>query len=335
MGGRRKPSTEAGASAGTAERANGRSSAASSRASSRAEAVRQGELEEQRKELGGKIFAQILAYDADNNGYIDADEMKIFLKATNQWDTDELYSDAEWENGWPDVCEILGVADAALGMPVEAFVRYAERYRSEMLESDLSALEATVGAEFVSPVPRREAPEPEPEPEQVRAREPEPEPEPELEPEPDPEPEFSFDADEPEPETWEPVEWVGGADAVDGFMLEAELAPSPRALRSMPEDTHMMLSQDRRLEPAWGQSARAELRLPEESVLQEQEEALREAEDLAEGLAADVARSLQILHPQPPGAPRSLLTGAAYFTSNGALFASFSPKTGAFWGDFG
>ena len=184
------------------------------RSASRIQSVHRGnvarkEVGDKRKELGAKIFAQILTYDADNNGYIDDSEFKIFLKATSQWGTDELYTDAEWEDSWPIVCEILDVEDEVLGMPMEAFVRYTEKYRKDALTSDLKALEGadlrTISLEppevDESAEGRRQAlemmaelevqereQEPEPEPEcdrskiaplpfALRPREPEPEPE--------------------------------------------------------------------------------------------------------------------------------------------------------------
>ena len=134
------------------------------------------EVEAKRKELGERIFAQILSFDSDNNGFIDASEFKIYLKATGQWGTDELYTDGEWNDSWPIVCELLGVEDRSIGMPVDAFVRYTEKYRSDALNRDLRALE---GADLEDLTAESDATGPEPEPEVHSPHEPEPEPEPE------------------------------------------------------------------------------------------------------------------------------------------------------------
>eukprot|EP01048_Picozoa_sp_COSAG05_P021755 COSAG05_NODE_4104_length_1672_cov_2.123967_2_plen_85_part_00 len=59
--------------------------------------------EVRRVELAKQIFDQIMSFDADSNGFIDASEFKAYLKAVGQWGTDELYTEERWEESWPTV----------------------------------------------------------------------------------------------------------------------------------------------------------------------------------------------------------------------------------------
>ena len=97
-------------------------------------------VKEKRRELASEIFGHILAYDTDSNGFIDRDEMKRYLVAVKEWGTDELYTDENWDENWPIVCELLEVADPTVGMPLESFVKYTETYRRDKLQSDLQTL---------------------------------------------------------------------------------------------------------------------------------------------------------------------------------------------------
>ena len=58
---------------------------------------------EKRKSLSKQIFDQMMSFDADSNGFIDATEFKAYLKAVGQWGTDELYSEDHWADSWPTV----------------------------------------------------------------------------------------------------------------------------------------------------------------------------------------------------------------------------------------
>eukprot|EP01048_Picozoa_sp_COSAG05_P009830 COSAG05_NODE_830_length_7099_cov_10.124000_4_plen_793_part_00 len=75
--------------------------------------------------VGKEAFAtEFMQHDADHNGVINAEEFKSYLRAVDEWDKDELYSDAHWADSWPTVCGLLGVANHGDGIPLELFDDY-------------------------------------------------------------------------------------------------------------------------------------------------------------------------------------------------------------------
>jgi tetratricopeptide (TPR) repeat protein len=94
----------------------------------------------QRKELSAAIYQHVLSFDLNGNGFVDKHEFKAYLKAVGEWGTDPLYQEMEWIQSWPLVCDLLGVADISKGLDMNAFFRYSERYRKELLRSDLAVL---------------------------------------------------------------------------------------------------------------------------------------------------------------------------------------------------
>eukprot|EP01048_Picozoa_sp_COSAG05_P015259 COSAG05_NODE_1819_length_4019_cov_8.560714_3_plen_644_part_00 len=108
--------------------------------------------EGRREELSKQIFDQIMSFDADSNGFIDASEFKAYLKVVGRWGTDSLYTEEQWEDSWPVVCELLevnGGVDPDVGIPMDSFIKYSETYRKEKLKADLARLER-VDAEKMS-----------------------------------------------------------------------------------------------------------------------------------------------------------------------------------------
>ena len=102
--------------------------------------------EDTRRQLGEALFKQILSFDANSNGCIDQDEMMAYLKAVGTWGTDPLYSDEQWTEGWPIVCQLLGASDTQQGIPMASFLKYTERYRSSgNLHDDLKLLSKLSG----------------------------------------------------------------------------------------------------------------------------------------------------------------------------------------------
>ena len=96
-----------------------------------------------RRKLGKAIFEKIVSFDTDSNGFIDKNEMKAYLKAVGVWETDPLYTEAQWPEGWPIVCQLLGAQTH--GIPMQSFLTYTERYRKGNLNTDLSALSRLSG----------------------------------------------------------------------------------------------------------------------------------------------------------------------------------------------
>ena len=90
-----------------------------------------------KKELVGKLFDSVQEFDADKNGFIDRDEMKAYLKAVGEWESEPLYTEAEWSVSWPHLLEMLGAEDIEKGLPLASFQLYHERYRGGKLVSDL------------------------------------------------------------------------------------------------------------------------------------------------------------------------------------------------------
>jgi hypothetical protein len=72
-----------------------------------------------RRTLTENIFRRILSFDDNNDGYFSANEFRRYVKAVGEWGTDELYTDEHWEESWPTVCSIFGVADPSRGFSIE------------------------------------------------------------------------------------------------------------------------------------------------------------------------------------------------------------------------
>jgi len=71
----------------------------------------------------------VLEFDMNKNGFIARDEMKAYLKAIGEWESEPLYTDAEWSVSWPFICELLGVTDVEQGLPYDSFLNYQEKYQ--------------------------------------------------------------------------------------------------------------------------------------------------------------------------------------------------------------
>ena len=83
----------------------------------------------------------------NKNGFIAHDEMKTYLKVVGKWESEPMYTDAEWPVSWPFICELLGVTDVEQGMPFDSFLKYHEKYRkSAKLVSDLHRVSAATKA---------------------------------------------------------------------------------------------------------------------------------------------------------------------------------------------
>eukprot|EP01050_Picozoa_sp_SAG11_P023646 SAG11_NODE_4809_length_1759_cov_2.496386_2_plen_149_part_00 len=95
-----------------------------------------------RKRLVGELFDRIQSFDGNDNGCIDADEMKVYLQAVGEWDSDPLYTDREWARSWPAICEFLNARDPEEGLDRQSFFTFNERYRGRKLISDLRRVAA-------------------------------------------------------------------------------------------------------------------------------------------------------------------------------------------------
>eukprot|EP01051_Picozoa_sp_SAG22_P015288 SAG22_NODE_1974_length_3223_cov_2.274648_2_plen_237_part_01 len=167
--------------------------------------------EERFSELTAELFVSVQQFDADKNGFIDRDEFKTYLKAVGMWDSEPLYSDAQWASSWPFFLEMMGSTDAEQGFSLSSFQKYHDKYRSGQAEADLRRVSKAVTAAgsndsasaalaAATPEPELTASAPELEPELTTS-----EPEAEAEPEPEltasaPEPELTASAPELEPE---------------------------------------------------------------------------------------------------------------------------------------
>ena len=99
------------------------------------------------KQLTSKLFESVQEFDVNKNGFIAHDEMKTYLKVVGKWESEPMYTDAEWPVSWPFICELLGVTDVEQGMPFDSFLKYHEKYRgSGKLVSDLHRVSAATKA---------------------------------------------------------------------------------------------------------------------------------------------------------------------------------------------
>ena len=81
--------------------------------------------------LGEEGFRQsLLSFDCDADGHMNAIEFMAYLKAVGEWGTHPLYSDqAQWTTeSWPMICLLLDVADVTVGVPLDCFANYSERF---------------------------------------------------------------------------------------------------------------------------------------------------------------------------------------------------------------
>ena len=81
--------------------------------------------------LGEEGFRQsLLSFDCDADGHMNAIEFMAYLKAVGEWGTHPLYSDqAQWTTeSWPMICLLLDVADVTVGVPLDFFANYSERF---------------------------------------------------------------------------------------------------------------------------------------------------------------------------------------------------------------
>jgi hypothetical protein len=74
------------------------------------------------------LFQHVLAFDENDDGFIDEVEMKLYLVAVGAWASEDVYSDTKWPRSWPGICTILQ-ADAKQGLPLESFKMFHEKYR--------------------------------------------------------------------------------------------------------------------------------------------------------------------------------------------------------------
>jgi hypothetical protein len=87
-----------------------------------------------------ELFQHVQAFDANRDGFIDGAEMKLYLVAVDAWDSEAVYTDANWPKAWPAICKMMQ-ADSTKGLPLQIFKMYHEKYRRGKLAHDLRQLE--------------------------------------------------------------------------------------------------------------------------------------------------------------------------------------------------
>ena len=85
-------------------------------------------------------------FDADKNGFIDQSEMTAYLQAVGIWETEALYTETEWPESWPLLCELLGAPDVEKGLPLDSFLQYHDKYRGGQVLSDLHRVSTVMDA---------------------------------------------------------------------------------------------------------------------------------------------------------------------------------------------
>ena len=86
-----------------------------------------------------ELFQHVQAFDANRDGFIDGAEMKLYLVAVDAWDSEAVYTDANWPKAWPAICKMMQ-ADSTKGLPLQIFKMYHEKYRRGKLAHDLNRL---------------------------------------------------------------------------------------------------------------------------------------------------------------------------------------------------